>query len=216
MNYCRLQAWKYAIKKHDINTDAILDVGCSYGSWYENWKVLGFDKMIGVEPGKDEAAKARKNYDVVKEAYAHTLKDVFDKKFNTIAANGVLVHVLKDDEVISFVQGVSSVLDDNGLFICSVLSAEYYSYGEEQYNENNCTRLIEHSVQLIEKSGLKVINKIGTFINPWALKELMYTASDDYDLKKNPELFETFAKLSDLLREHDTSPFSEILLVCRK
>ena len=122
---------------------------------------------------------------------------------------------MKDEEVTGFCKDIFDVLEDDGYFLVSILSAEYYSQGIELFNDDNCVRTLEHNVEIIEKSGFKIIDKIGTFINPWYNKDFEWIANSDR-MKENPDTFETFAKLSDLLRDQTIVPFSELLLVCRK
>lgn len=215
MNYCRLEAWKHIISKYNINLKEILDVGCSYGSWYENWKVLGFSELVGVDVNENVIEKAREKYQSVENVAHCSLSQTFNRSFNTIASNGVLVHILEDKEVTDFCKNINEVLDSNGYFMVSILPAEYYSYGQEQYNSDNCVRSLKHNIDLIEKAGLKIVDKVGTFINPWYSKDFEWIANSE-KMKSNSETFEVFAKLSDLLRTETIIPFSELLLVCKK
>jgi len=215
MNYCRLEAWKLAIDKYNLNQNDILDVGCSYGSWFENWKELGFKNLNGADVNEPVIEEARKKYKQVINVTNSSLKNEFKSTFKTIGTNGVLVHILKDDEVTRFCKDIYDVLDENGYFLVSILPAEYYSQGVEQYNDDNCVRTLQHNIEIIEKSGLKIIDKIGTFINPWYNKDFEWIANSE-KMKKNPETFESFAKLSNLLRGETIVPFSELLLVCQK
>lgn len=215
MNYCRLSAWKMVIDKYSLDTNEILDVGCSYGSWYENWQELGFKQLNGADVNEPVIAQAREKYNRVENVTNSSLKKEFGRNFKTVGSNGVLVHILKDEEVTNFCRDVYDILDEDGYFLVSILPAEYYSFGIEQYNEDNCVRTLEHNLQIIEKSGLKVIDKVGTFINPWYSREFEWIANSD-KMKSNSETFECFAKLSDLLRNETIVPFSELLLVCKK
>ncbi|MFY9080246.1 methyltransferase domain-containing protein [Aliarcobacter cryaerophilus] len=215
MNYCRLEAWKLAINKYNIDKSEILDVGCSYGSWYENWIELGFRDLNGADVNEPVIEEARKKYNRVENVTNSSLYKEYKRKFKTVGSNGVLVHILKDNEVTNFCKDIFDILEDDGYFMVSILPAEYYSYGIEQYNNDNCVRTLEHNIKIIEKSGLKIVDKIGTFINPWYSKDFEWIANSD-KMKSNPETFESFAKLSDLLRSETIVPFSEILLVCQK
>lgn len=215
INYCRLEAWKNVITKYNLMQEEILDVGCSYGSWYENWKELGFQKLNGADIYEIVIEEAKKRYDRVENVTDSSLFQEYRKKFKTIGCNGVLVHILEDNEVTEFCKDIVEVLEDDGYFLVSVLPAEYYSYGQEQYNSDNCVRSLKHNIEIIEKSGLKIIDKIGTFINPWYSKDFEWIANSDR-MKSNPATFECFAKLSDLLRSETIAPFSELLLICQK
>jgi len=208
-------SWKLAIDKYNLNQNDILDVGCSYGSWFENWKELGFKNLNGADVNEPVIEEARKKYKQVINVTNSSLKNEFKSTFKTIGTNGVLVHILKDDEVTRFCKDIYDVLDENGYFLVSILPAEYYSQGVEQYNDDNCVRTLQHNIEIIEKSGLKIIDKIGTFINPWYNKDFEWIANSE-KMKKNPETFESFAKLSNLLRGETIVPFSELLLVCQK
>lgn len=215
MNYCRLEAWKLILNKYNVINNEVLDVGCSYGSWYENWIELGFEKLYGADVNEPVIDEARKKYFEVKNVTSSSLIKEYKRKFKIIGSNGVLVHIIKDEEVTKFCKDIYDVLEEDGYFIVSILSAEYYSYGVEQYNEDNCVRTLEHNIKIIEKSGLKVIDKIGTFINPWYSREFEWIANSD-KMKTNSETFECFAKLSNLLRTETIVPFSEVLLICQK
>lgn len=53
INSCRLSAWRQAVERFGIELRKIVDVGCSYGSWIENWKALGFARIVGIDPNPE-------------------------------------------------------------------------------------------------------------------------------------------------------------------
>jgi len=215
LNYNRLQAYKHALNKYNISKNLVLDVGCSYGSWFENWKELGFIELYGVDINEEVLDQAHQKYNKVLLGEAKDLKNLFPHKFNMVASNAVLIHILEDEAVSEFCQGISDILADNGYFFVTIVTAEYYNYGKERYSNDNCIRSVKHNLQIIEKGNLEVIDTIGTFIEPWALKDLKWLRREK-ELREKASFYEPFSNLADCLRMKSNVPFSELLLVCKK
>lgn len=216
MNECRLEAWRYALEKFSIKRDEIVDVGCSYGSWAENYRALGFKRILGIDPNPEVIEKAKSVFDEVYCAYAWDLKNIFPKN-ETIAANGVMVHVIEDEQSITFLSDISKCLADNGYFLYSVINAKFYvSTGRREWKgSESCVRFLETHRRVAREANLEVVQEIGTFIDPWAISELEFLVHDE-EFKSSWSSYEVFIDLSKLLRGRSTSPFSEVLFVTRR
>ena len=215
INKSRLEAYQYALMHFDVDLSCILDVGCSYGSWAENWRSLGFEKLCGIDPNPEAVAKAQAVFDEVNVAYSMELKKLYPRN-NFIVANGVLVHILEEAQTVKFFQDVSGCLSPQGRFFFTVVNAKfYYSTGRKEWvGLNSCTRYLENYRAFIEQAGLEILEggEIGTFIDPWALPELEYIASKE-GLRKDWSLYQVFIDLAAIVRGISTSPFSEVLFV---
>ncbi|NNL64671.1 MAG: class I SAM-dependent methyltransferase [Myxococcales bacterium] len=214
MNAGRLEAWRHALASHPIDRSRIVDVGCSYGSWSANWRALGFKTLCGIDPNPEVIPRAREQFD---EAHAGDATEV-GARFGPVAtagANGVLVHILEDREVVRFLRGVREALAPDGHFLFSVIQPEYY-FGagrREWFGPVSCARKVERHLRFAEEAGLRVVDQIGTFIDPWASPDFEFIAGSE--LREDPRTFEAFQGLSNLIRGHETRPFSELLLVAR-
>jgi len=197
INDCRLLAWKYVLDNYPINTDTILDIGCSYGSWADNYRLLGFEKLVGIEPNPEMVEKARLVFDEVDCAYVSELTGLY----NTIAANAVIIHILEDIQVIEFMNDVRKCLTDDGYFLWSVVLVENYTDGQEVRKPNSCSRFLNKYRHFADLAGLNIICEVGTFIKPKRKDKLEWLAYQD------------LIKQSKLLRSVDLSGFSEVLFV---
>lgn len=216
INHCRLAAWRQVIERHPIDLSVIVDVGCSYGSWAENYRALGFEKLCGIDPNAAAICKAK---DVFDEAYCDFASGLEQYYPNcpTIGCNGVVVHIIEEDQTVRFLQDMAKCLTGEGHLVYSVINADYYlSAGRAEWvGPDACVRPLNTHRDFAARAGLKLIDEIGTFIEPWAPRDMEYIAGMD-DLRNNPYLYETFAHLSQLLRGRNTAPFSEILFVAQR
>lgn len=217
INCCRLEAWQYAINKHNIQLKEIVDIGCSNGSWSKNYKFLGFDKLIGIDVNEQVIPEASKHFD---EAFVGTTKKLKDINATnqTIAANGVLIHLLKEKEVQEFISDVSDVMDNGSTFLFSVVNSDYYvspNGFKPWQGPISCTRKLDVYDRLLERAKLNIAEKVGTFINPWFCDKTVFIANDN-EIKSDVRLYESFNLLSQSLRGRTIHPFSEVLYVVKK
>ncbi len=215
INAARLDAWTYALNKFNPPRDQIVDVGCAYGSWAENWRNLGFKRVVGIDPNPDIIEDAQAVMDEVQLGFSSDLPTHFPTN-QLCAANGVIVHILEDEHSINFLRDIASTLTEDGLFIYSVLNADYYYNAgrKEWFGPNSCVRTLETQRRFAAEAGLEILAEIGTFIDPWALKETEFIAAAE-DLRKEPETYQAFIDLASLCRGRSEAPFSEMLFVTR-
>lgn len=112
---------KKALAKFDIPRGSlIVDIGSNDGTLLENFKKLSM-KVCGIEPASNIANIARsRGIDTVEDFFNKDLADSFSSKYGNaklIFATNVFAHV---DDINGFVQGVSILLDDDGIFIIEV------------------------------------------------------------------------------------------------
>ncbi len=168
MNVCRLQAWRLALLRHGMTGERVIDVGCSNGSWADNWNELGFGRVEGIEGNPEAAAQAAARLDIVHEGF---LDDVVDRvePAKVVAANGVVVHILERQAYAEFLSDAGRLVDHGGFLLVSVLNAEYYVTpgGREPWTgPNSCTRSLDHHRECFRAAGLEIVDEIGTFVNP--------------------------------------------------
>lgn len=216
INTCRLDAWRHALEKFPIDRSRILDIGCSYGSWAENYRALGFQKLCGIEPNPEVVPKAREVFDEVHLGYARDLKGIYPAN-KTIGANGVLVHILEDDETVKFLSDCADCLTPDGFFLYAVINAKFYYSTDrvEWTGPNSCTRYLETHRRFAHEAGLQIVGEIGTFIDPWAMKELEYLAQNE-QLRGQWTMYQVFVDLAATVRGLSQSPFTEVIFVTQK
>jgi SAM-dependent methyltransferase len=216
INAARLDAWRFALARFDPPRDRIVDVGCAYGSWAENWRGLGFKSVVGIDPNPEVIADARAAMDEAHLGFASDLAKFFPQS-HLCAANGVVVHILEDAHTVNFLSSIADTLVEGGLLIYSVLNADYYYNAgrKEWFGPNSCVRTLETQRRFAAEAGLEILAEIGSFIDPWALRETEWIAGDAA-LRERPEMYQTFIDLANVCRGRSESPFSEMLFVTRR
>ncbi|MBI4338642.1 MAG: class I SAM-dependent methyltransferase [Chloroflexi bacterium] len=200
INNCRLQAYEHVLQHWHIDRQKVVDVGCSYGSWADNWRRLGFQRLCGIDPNPKAIELASKVFDEVHTAYASDLPSLYPNS-PTLAANGVIVHIMENEEVVRFLSSVRAALSPDGYFLYTVLNAHYYTVGAKEENfELSCVRFLETQEALAWEAGLSVVGQVGTFIQPFI---------------SDPSVLKEFARVSSQLRGKSVVPFGEVLLVTR-
>jgi len=97
--------------------EELIDLGCSIGRWYQDYKKLGFKKIIGIDISKERANEAKKRgYDEVHVCNGANLP-FEDESKRIVISNGVIVHVLQDSDKLKIFNEVKRVLKKNGTFI---------------------------------------------------------------------------------------------------
>jgi SAM-dependent methyltransferase len=217
MNEARLAAWELAMRRHPIPVGAVLDVGCSYGSWADNWKRLGFTKLLGAEPNAVAAENARASFDSVVNCYSFDVHKHFPIN-PLIASNGVIVHIVERAEEERFLRDLAGCLAQDGYFLFAVVNARFYlsPVGRRPWvGPNSCTRWLEEHEEIARRAGLRVVDVIGTFVNPWFCDSLDFIASDKA-LVDDWGLYEGLLRFSAPLRGRSRAPFAEALVVAQK
>lgn len=145
------------IKKMGLeNFDQIVDLGCSVGVWYDDFKNLSFKRIIGVDISEERAALAKKRgFDDVHVCNA------YDMPFETnsqhcIVSSDVFVHVLQDSDKLKIFNEVKRVLHKNGIFIFNFPNAIGFGYNDDTTREYERYNKIETISNLVKKSGLKI------------------------------------------------------------
>jgi hypothetical protein len=128
----------------------------------------------------------------------------------------VVVHILEDDMVVEFLKDVAGSLAPGGHFLYSILNAEFQlSTGRREWvGENSCVRTFETQRGYAHRAGLEIVDAVGTYVEPWALRDLEFLAQES-SLRDDPGLYAPFEQLGGLLRGRNLTPFSEVLLVTR-
>ena len=217
LNESRLAAWALALARHSIPVRQILDVGCSYGSWADNWRQLGFGRLLGAEPNAEAAAAARKSFDEVAVCYSFDVGKHFPKA-EVIAANAVIIHILEKKEEERFLSDLAGCLAQGGFLLFSVVNARYYASpaGRKPWTgPNSCTRYLEEHEKMAKRAGLRILGAIGTFINPWFVEDLDFISSDS-ELRNDWGMYDGLLRFSAALRARSLVPFSEVLLVAQR
>lgn len=147
----------------NLNYDKVLDLGCSIGTWYDDYKTFGFKKIIGIDISKERAMKAKeRGYDEIHVCNAYELP-FEDQSIDCIISNDVLVHVLQDSDKLKIFKEVKRVLTDDGIFIFNITNAGGFGFSEDttiKYCRMNKWQTIS---ELIKQSGLKMKNIVPSY-----------------------------------------------------
>jgi len=142
------------LKFSNLNYDKVLDLGCSIGTWYDDYKKFGFKKIIGIDISKERAMKAKeRGYDEIHVCNAYELP-FDDQSMNCIISNDVLVHVIQDSDKLKIFKEVKRVLRDDGIFIFNIANAGGFGFSNDttvEYCRMNKWQTIS---ELIQQSGL--------------------------------------------------------------
>jgi len=143
-------------KMNISNFDQIIDLGCSDGSWYNDFKSMGFKKLIGIELSTERAEKARKRgYDEVFNCNAKKTPITSDST-EFIISNNAFVHILQDEDKIQVLNEIRRVLSKNGVFIMNFANSTGYGH-----KKNTTVKYISYITlntmkKLVQESGLKI------------------------------------------------------------
>jgi len=134
------------------NFHNMVDLGCSIGTWYPNFKSFGFKKIIGIDISKERGLKAKKRgYDEIHICNAYDLP-FDDESQNCIISNDVFIHVLQDDDKLKILNEVYRVLKKDGIFIFNFANSKGFGYDVDQ-TINYCRFCTLNTIQnLIKKT----------------------------------------------------------------
>jgi SAM-dependent methyltransferase len=151
--------YKIFIKKYNINTNIILDIGCSYGSWYERFKNMGFNIIYGIDVNETVIEYAKKKYNKCIVGTSQDIINNFDN-LDVISCNAVIIHIKEYEEIDKLFNNVYNALNNNGYFIISIphIHNKIQCNSETVFNHN-----IEYYENIILKNNFKIIEKLGTF-----------------------------------------------------
>lgn len=143
------------IKKWKTNFDEVLDFGYSIGTWYNDFKKIGFKKIIGIDISSKRLEIAKKRgYETYKcNAYDLPFED---NSKNIIISSDVLVHVLQDDDKIRIFKEIKRVLKKDGIFIFNFANASGFGFNKDT-TVNYCRMNTLNTIKdLLKKSELQI------------------------------------------------------------
>jgi len=218
INISRLNAWRHAIISHNISTTSVIDLGCSYGSWASNYKELGFESAVGIDVNEDAVAVAKSRLADAIVGDSSLLRARF-LGCSVVGCNGVIVHILEDDVEQRIFEDVFAGLKPGGFFVVALLNSDHYltpSGFTPHVGPNSRTQRLEHHEAFLKSAGFRIVDKIGTFINPWFAEQTRFLAEIP-EFKVNWRMFGGLIEMGAALRETgDARLFSEVLYVCQK
>ena len=142
-------------KLHSGNFESIIDLGCSVGTWYADFKNFGFKEIIGIDISKERAEIAKKRgYNEVHVCNAYELPFNANSK-SCVISNDVLIHVLQDDDKLRIFKEVKRILKKDGIFIFNIANANGFGYDEDT-TVNYCRFNTKETItKLIQDAGFK-------------------------------------------------------------
>ena len=143
------------LKKMNLkNYETLVDLGSSHGFWYNNYKNMGFKKLIGIDISEERVRQAKqRGYDKVHACNAYELPFENESK-SCIISNNVLVHVLQDSDKLRILNEVKRVLKKDGIFIFSIANAKGHGYNSDA-TSGVCRFSIPQTIlNLLDNSGL--------------------------------------------------------------
>jgi len=217
LNVNRLNAWRVALDiSGAFGEGRAVDLGCSYGSWADNWKALGLNNVTGLDVNQDVIEQAAERLGQAIHGGSEQIVSL-DSPPDMVCCNGMIVHVLDGEEEARIYRDVRAGLAADGWFFVSVLNSDFYmspSGFVPHTGPNSCTRELSFHTELLTRAGFKVVATVGTFINPWFCEATRKTA--DKRIQEDTRIFSSMTLLADALRDAgQVKPFSEVLLVCK-
>lgn len=168
---CNLEAWQHVLTKHSINLDDVLDVGCSFGSWLSRWKKMGFKKIKGIDANPEIKNHVSSIYDEFYSGTDHDIVKHYGTCNKTIAANAVVIHILKNNELKNFFNNIYNALDDDGYFMVSTVNAKYYNGVPNRCAGVSYHRYLKDYIKFIEDANFEIVDVVGTFISLYTIKK---------------------------------------------
>ncbi len=138
------------------NYERIIDLGCSDGGWFEDYKKMEFQKIVGIDISTERAEKAKKRGYF--ETFATNSNDLpFENDSEScIICNGMIVHVLQDSDRVKIFKEVKRVLKNNGIFIFNFTNTRAKGSETDKTLEYTRHSTIETITDLVKKSGLEI------------------------------------------------------------
>ncbi len=138
------------------NFNNLVDLGCSIGTWYNDFKIFGFEKITGIDISKERGLKAKKRgYDEIHICNAYELP-FDDESQNCVISNDVFIHVLQDDDKLKILKEVYRVLKKNGIFIFNFANSKGFGYNTNQTVDYCRFCTLDSMKNLINQSEFKV------------------------------------------------------------
>ena len=115
--------------------EAILDVGCSHGSWFKTWKELGFELVHGVEMSAERAEQARlAGFDLVYNCEAGSIP-VEDSSYQIACSSSMFIHVLQLRDKLEILNEMYRILKPGGVFIFNFPPPNSQGYTDDTINK---------------------------------------------------------------------------------
>lgn len=158
-------------KMNFSNYDKVIDLGCSNGGWFDDYKKMNFRKIIGIDISKERVNQAKiRGCDETYVCNAYELPFDNDSE-SCVISNGMFVHVLRDSDKLRILNEVYRVLRKNGIFIFDFTNPNPYGFNEDATKEYCRFCTLETITSLINKTKLRkeyvmpgyfLVPKIGT------------------------------------------------------
>ncbi len=136
--------------------ERVIDLGCSDGGWLEDYKLMSFRNIIGIDISKERTEKAKsRGYSEVFDTNAYDLP--FENNSEScVISNGMFVHVLQDSDKLKIFTEVKRVLKKNGIFIFNFANARAKGTDKDTTLIYSRTNTIQTINSLVKKAGLSV------------------------------------------------------------
>lgn len=155
--HCAELASTAAKRVHLGPEDTVLDIASNDGCLLREFRRLGHQRVLGIEPAKNLAAAAEdEGLPTINAFWSTELAGVTLRKYKIITALNVLGHV---DDLHDFVRGVSFCLAEDGVFVVEVpyvLDFLEQTEFDTAYHEHLTYFGIGQLARLMEMHGLEV------------------------------------------------------------
>ena len=138
---------------------AVLDLGCGKGDWILFFKENGFEQILGLDIAISRLKMAvREGYNDICCSTANSIP-LKSNSFECIISNNMFLHILNDSDRIEIFNEIKRVLNNNGIFIFNFIP-KYRNVTNQNYFAGI---EVEKMVELINKSGLKILQKLPAY-----------------------------------------------------
>lgn len=134
----------------------VVDLGCGEGAWIDDYKKLGFKKLIGIDISEERLKIAKNNG--LSEIYCCNGKEMpfDDGSIDCLISNNVLINVIQDQDKLDILKESKRILNNKGIFIFSFCPTKSFKYKKLDH----CSTVsINEMKKMVLDSGLK-INRI--------------------------------------------------------
>ena len=149
-----------AIKKYNIKTGILIDLGCGTGITTIPW-IKKFDKIIGIEISKPMLEEAIKKSSQVKWINQDIIHLNVKERVDVVTCHfDVLNHILRKKELQKVFDNVYRVLNNDGIFIFDMMSPESFIWLEkkdkiDKISERSYSK--EEVKEMLIKSKFKIL-----------------------------------------------------------
>ena len=147
---------------HDFSKAMVLDVGCGTGFYFERWKELGTEKIVGIDIANIAIEKLTEQYpegEFYQMDIGANIEGIASLKFDFVSAFDVLFHIVDDTQYEKAICNIYSLLNPGGFFVWS----DNFLHKETLRAEHQVCRRLNSISAILISTGFQIVERCPMF-----------------------------------------------------